>query len=133
MKDKREKHKLYMRQWRKDNPEKAKKIDQKYHASHREATREYDRKWGREHRQMQTAIHNRTRKKYPEKVKAYRIVERALKQGKIKKPTTCPFCGEKIKLFAHHDDYRKPLDVRWCCRACHKGLDEALRLERGIR
>jgi len=34
----------------------------------------------------------------------------------IKKP--CEVCG-KIKADAHHDDYEKPLEVRWLCRKHH--------------
>lgn len=42
---------------------------------------------------------------------------RAINQGiLIKQP--CEKCG-KVKVDAHHDDYSKPLDVRWLCRKHH--------------
>lgn len=57
-------------------------------------------------------------KRFPEKNKARRKVRYAIKTGKlIKQP--CEFCGE-TEVFAHHDDYSKPLEVRWVCRSCHR-------------
>lgn len=49
--------------------------------------------------------------------------------------TTCETCG-KVPLFpstihAHHDDYSKPLDVRWLCASCHKRHHIALRRAAG--
>lgn len=48
-------------------------------------------------------------------------VRRALKKGTIKKPDPpCPVCLSNIgPLVSHHYDYRKPLDVFWCCKSCH--------------
>lgn len=30
----------------------------------------------------------------------------------------CEMCGE-LKVEAHHDDYERPLDIRWLCPSCH--------------
>lgn len=43
-------------------------------------------------------------------------------------PKPCEVCGTKQGLEMHHDDYRKPLLVRWFCRehhlAHHDGWDK---------
>lgn len=39
----------------------------------------------------------------------------------ILKPKACERCGEK-RAQKHHDDYSKPLQVRWMCRRCHLAL-----------
>lgn len=48
------------------------------------------------------------------------------------KPTHCEKCGaEEYDIHAHHDDYAKPLDVRWLCRSCHIKHHIALRKAAG--
>lgn len=34
----------------------------------------------------------------------------------------CEVCGRTRNVDAHHDDYAKPLDVRWLCRSHHRKL-----------
>lgn len=45
------------------------------------------------------------------------IVSRALKAGRLER-RPCEVCGS-TKAEAHHDDYSKPLDVRWLCKTHH--------------
>jgi hypothetical protein len=42
-----------------------------------------------------------------------------LRRGKLQR-SVCEGCGAVAEM--HHDDYDKPLEVRWLCRSCH--LDE---------
>jgi hypothetical protein len=51
------------------------------------------------------------------KVEAKNKVWSHVLTGRIKKQP-CEVCGEP-KADAHHDDYSKPLDVRWLCRKHH--------------
>jgi len=52
--------------------------------------------------------------------KVHLAVTRAVLAGKLSKPDTCSLCGNTRKLVGHHDNYEKPLDVRWVCHECHK-------------
>jgi hypothetical protein len=53
----------------------------------------------------------------PEKYQAVTALGNAIRDGKIKKQP-CEVCGS-IHSQAHHDDYSKPLEVRWLCRTHH--------------
>lgn len=59
--------------------------------------------------------------KYPEREKARLFVRRAIKSGKLIRPTACSFCGCECKPHAHHDSYniKDWLNVRWLCLKCH--------------
>ncbi|TIQ11013.1 hypothetical protein [Mesorhizobium sp.] len=46
-------------------------------------------------------------------------VASAIRRGILVRPTCCENCGEEKLLDAHHEDHRRPLDVKFWCRACH--------------
>lgn len=43
----------------------------------------------------------------------------AIRDGKIIRPPHCEVCAAPGDVHGHHDDYRRALDVIWCCTACH--------------
>lgn len=46
------------------------------------------------------------------------FVKKAITRG-VLVPQPCEVCGQE-KAHAHHDDYSKPLKVRWLCRKHHQ-------------
>lgn len=88
-------------------------------AKHREENidriREYDRERGNRQTKHDLAEY---RKKYPNKHRAHRLVINAINSGKLFKQN-CEVCGTDYSVHAHHDDYAKPLNVRWLCAAHH--------------
>jgi len=62
------------------------------------------------------------RERWPEKYKARNAVSNAVRDGRLHKPDHCESCGTSDfrQLEGHHDDYSKPLDVRWLCAPCHR-------------
>lgn len=58
--------------------------------------------------------------KNPEKRAAHVKVGNAIRDGKLERGV-CEVCGSD-KVEAHHDDYTKPLEVRWLCKSHHMEL-----------
>jgi hypothetical protein len=56
-------------------------------------------------------------KNNPKKVRAHRKVRYAIKRGDLERQP-CEVCGHE-PTDAHHEDYSKPLEVRWLCRKHH--------------
>ena len=64
--------------------------------------------------------------KNPLKKAAYRIFKSAIKAGRLKRQP-CERCGSTVRVHGHHDDYYKPLEVRWLCPQCHTNLHREMR------
>ncbi len=95
--------------------------------------REYQRRWARANRDKRLVYeknwHDKnpgTREKYrqinrdrhPEKQRARGILSKHVADGKIIRQP-CEVCGVTTDVQGHHDDYSKPLEVRWLCRTHH--------------
>ena len=75
--------------------------------------REYDRRRGN---RQDTEYQKGLRNKYPAQYKAQNMVSNAIRDGKLFKEP-CEICSGPGN--AHHDDYAKPLNVRWLCPPHH--------------
>lgn len=86
----------------------------------REEVREYDklRESFPERKAKKAEYQRRRRARNPEKNKARAAVGDAVHSGRLI-PMPCEACGS-LSVQAHHDDYSKPLDVRWLCFKHHR-------------
>ena len=95
-------------------------------------TLEYHREWRKtpSGKESLKASQRAFQARHPERVAAHRIVNEALRRGRITKGP-CEFAGSdcKWRIEAHHDDYTKPLEVRWLCKKHHKAADQSRRRE----
>lgn len=83
---------------------------------------EYDRDRAKEpHRKAAArAVTIRWREKYPERYQAQTAVGNAIRDGKLEKGEICEIQGcARTDVHAHHEDYSKPLEVRWLCPLHH--------------
>ena len=54
------------------------------------------------------------------KIAVRRTASRAIQSGFLfRKP--CEICGNE-QVESHHEDYKKPLEVRWLCQSCHRAI-----------
>lgn len=81
--------------------------------------RKYDRDRG--NRQSKQYLKD-YRDNNPNKYKATNMVNNAIRDGKLHSEP-CIICGEE-KTVGHHDDYSKPLNVKWMCQSHHKQWHE---------
>lgn len=108
------KHREYMRGWYWRNRDKACETARATRERHADKIREYDRERGRRYGE-------------PEKERARRSVKWAIDSGALTREP-CEVCGS-IVVDGHHDDYSKPLVVRWLCKRHHGEVHRRALLE----
>lgn len=110
------------RQYRMDNTEQVREYDRqryKNDLSRKEAAKQCVVKARSEGKYAE--YQRRHRDKHPDRYKARTAVGNAIRDGRLKKGP-CEECGTTEGIEAHHDDYSKPLDIRWLC-ASHHGAE----------
>lgn len=61
-----------------------------------------------------------------DKKAAHDAVNNAVRDGRMIRPLICEDCNQPGRIEGHHDNYLKPLAVRWLCITCHKAAHRAL-------
>lgn len=88
--------------------------------------RENSRRWRARNPGAQYAAVKSWTERNREKRNAQAKVYRAIRAGKLARPGTCETPGcEAPDPHAHHEDYAKPLAVRWLCPVHHYEADQA--------
>jgi hypothetical protein len=72
---------------------------------------------------------------HTERVATLRPQNAAFHSGALQRPTVCSICGfsrpEVLEgagyIFAHLEDYRRPLEILPCCKRCHAALHARFR------
>lgn len=86
----------------------------RHESDSREKILAYDRARGNRHSASYLKDY---REKYPNKYKAHQKINYAIKSKKLFRES-CEVCGVD-ETHGHHDDYLKPLNVRWLCAEHH--------------
>jgi hypothetical protein len=92
----------------------------KHRADNLDKVRAYDRRRAKlpERRAKSELVSKAWRARGPAARSAHSMVGHALRDGRLRRGK-CEVCGS-LRAHAHHDDYLKPLDVRWLCAEHHK-------------
>lgn len=107
-------------QWAQKNPEKRKANWQRSASVRRDDHREQSLNYVQRHPERRRESVKKYNDNNKEKRRARSRVAYALQIGTLKR-LPCVKCGA-VKSQAHHEDYSKPLLVRWLCAKCH-GLE----------
>jgi hypothetical protein len=95
-------------------------------AANRETHRRSDERWRRTNPEKIAAKNARRPPEEPPHLSARNQVNAAIRRGELHRPSECSQCGRCSKVYGHHPDYQRPLDVIWLCASCHR--NEHIRL-----
>lgn len=98
-----------------------------YRRENRPQLRAYFAQYRRERRDVIAPLQQKWNRANPEKRRAHSALWTAIQSGTVQRKDRCDNCGADGRIEAHHDDYAKPLDVRWLCGVCHEQADRERR------
>lgn len=116
----RERNKIRMRIRYAADPQRARAQRRKWKLAHHEWSAEQQRQWRRDHPGYNTAASNKWHLAHREQYLANKQLQYAVVSGAIVRGP-CEACGTH-PAEGHHDDYARPLAVRWLCKRHHAEL-----------
>ena len=86
---------------------------------------EYERDYKKAWRKRNAAkLRQQDKDRYSAKTRAQQVVRNRIYRGSASRGL-CAFCGS-APTDAHHQDYRKPLEVVWVCRTHHQAIHKGI-------
>jgi hypothetical protein len=111
------------KQWRKNyyecNKDKINQSCRIYRLKNQEHLNKKASEWKERNRERVKEYFKNDRKRNPFKRAARSYTNAAIKEGILIRPKNCEMCMKECLAEAHHEDYKKPLDIKWLCRKCH--------------
>lgn len=122
-----EKLKKQQDEWRKSNPDIIKECNKRAYEKDRKLKIEIQKRYRTKNVEKVRERCKEWKKKNRDKLLAHKTLQQAVRRGYIVKPQTCLHCNSSENIEAHHDDYKKRLEIQWVCRRCHRQLDKKRR------
>ena len=119
------------KKWREENRKNNKEIialrSQKYRDKNKQRLHEKAKEWQEHNKKSFKNSIKEWRKRNPEKVRAQKMLNYHIDKGHMTRAVLCSRCNIECHTHAHHEDYLKPLDVKWLCRSCHGYLHRKIK------
>ena len=78
---------------------------------------EYHKEWRKKNKEYYKEYRKNPINKLKNNIRS--LLNYNIATGSIIKPNICEKCKKVKKLEGHHEDYNKPLEVKWLCKQCH--------------
>jgi hypothetical protein len=125
----REKKLQYAERYREENAHKVKASQLRTYYSRSEDKIEKKREISRNYIKTEKykQWHEKYKQKIRDKLKCRSVLNNAVRDGILERPSHCQVCNQEKLLDGHHSDYSKPLQVLWVCRKCHVAIHKLLK------
>jgi tRNA U34 5-methylaminomethyl-2-thiouridine-forming methyltransferase MnmC len=115
-------HKENHKKWKNDNKKHIKEISKIYYQKNKDRIKEVKKKWNKNNKEKLLIYSMKDKQKHKKHYEARRIA----KIIEIPNGQMCEFCNNKLAKERHHEDYSKPLEVKFLCSKCNNPWNEGL-------